>query len=90
MPQWEGAVCRLVDLLEPGILTLCRCTALQKAGGRAAVTEVALQGSDGGGWQPMNNVWGASWESASAPQPPLNVRITDDKGNTVCFGTYLV
>ena len=58
-------------------------TFVQKAGGRAVTTKVELQGSDGGGWQSMNNVWGASWEMSSTPKPPLNIRVTDDHGNTV-------
>ena len=57
---------------------------VQKAGGSAAVRKVELRGSDGGGWQSMNNVWGASWEMGQMPQPPLSVRITDDQGNSVC------
>ena len=27
--------------------------------------------------------WGAAWELAQAPQGPLNLRVTDDKGNQV-------
>ena len=27
--------------------------------------------------------WGAAWELAQAPQGPLNLRVTDDKGDQV-------
>lgn len=54
----------------------------QKAGGRAAVKRVEARPSDSD-WRDMNNVWGASWELANAPQPPLDLRVSDDIGNTV-------
>ena len=31
--------------------------------------------------------WGAAWELAQAPQGPLNLRVTDDKGNQVSVGS---
>ncbi|BDA46490.1 probable Expansin-A2 at N-terminal half [Coccomyxa sp. Obi] len=38
-------------------------------------------------WESMNNVWGASWEATSIPDPPLDFRIQDDKGTEVtAFG----
>lgn len=49
--------------------------AIDNAGGRAAVTSVAVQGA-GGDWLPLHNSWGATWEAASAPQPPLSFRVS--------------
>jgi hypothetical protein len=60
----------------------------QKAGGEAAVQSVALRGTDGD-WVNMNNVWGASWELPNAPMGPLDMRITDPSGDTVCRGWAL-
>ena len=37
----------------------------------------------GGDWQSMNNLWGATWELADAPSPPLDIRVFDDGGNQV-------
>jgi len=54
----------------------------QKTGGNAAVSSVAVRGSSGG-WVPMNNVWGASWELGQAPPGPLDMQITDPSGDTV-------
>ena len=34
-------------------------------------------------WESMNNVWGASWELAQSPPPPLDIRIQDDQGGEV-------
>lgn len=60
---------------------------VQKTGGRAGVSKVELRGNSGM-WQSMNNVWGASWETPQAPPPPLDIRITDDQGNTVIHLLY--
>ena len=49
--------------------------AIDNAGGRAAVASVAVKGG-GGDWQPLHNSWGATWEAASAPQPPLSFRVS--------------
>ena len=34
----------------------------------------------GGAWQPLNNTWGAAWETPTAPLFPLDVRVTSDSG----------
>ena len=48
--------------------------------------QVALRGTDSAGaWKPMANKFGAVWELAAAPQPPLDVRITCDNNETVRF-----
>ena len=46
------------------------------------MSAVALRGSSGG-WVPMNNVWGASWELPQAPSGPLDIQVTDPSGDTV-------
>lgn len=51
--------------------------AIDGAGGRAAVTSVAVNGS-GGDWQPLSHSWGATWEAASAPAPPLSFQVRLD------------
>ena len=63
-----------------------RTVVAQKTGGNAAVSSVALRGANGQ-WVPMNNVWGASWESTSVPMPPLDFRIQDDAGTEVSHRT---
>jgi len=47
------------------------------------VQGVQLQGSDGAGWQPMNNVWGAAWESTSVPSGSVSFRFVPDQGGEV-------
>ena len=57
---------------------------VQDTGGRGSVQSVSVMGSTPGAtWQPMNNVWGAAWEVAAAPTPPLSFRITCDDGSSV-------
>ncbi len=49
--------------------------AVDNAGGRAAVASVAVKGASGD-WQPLHNSWGATWEAAAAPAPPLSFRVS--------------
>lgn len=58
----------------------------QDAAGRGAVKLVQVKGPNTD-WESMNNVWGASWESTSIPDPPLDFRIQDDSGVEVWLGT---
>ncbi len=51
----------------------------QDAAGRGSIKLVQVKGADSG-WQSLNNVWGASWESTAVPKPPLDFRIQDDAG----------
>lgn len=55
---------------------------LQEVGNFGNIRLVEVQGQNSG-WQSMNNVYGAAWEIANAPPPPLNLRITDANGNQV-------
>ena len=55
---------------------------LQDAAVRGSIKLVQIKGPNTG-WQGMNNVWGASWESTSIPEPPLDFRIQDDQGTEV-------
>lgn len=48
---------------------------IDNTGGYAGITSVAVQGSDGGAWQPLTNSWGATWELPSAPAPPLSFKV---------------
>lgn len=57
---------------------------MQDAAGRGAIKLVQVKGPDCD-WQSMVNVWGASWESTSVPQPPLDFRIQDDAGVEVSY-----
>ncbi|KAK9906493.1 hypothetical protein WJX75_002830 [Coccomyxa subellipsoidea] len=53
---------------------------------RGSVKLVQIKGPNTG-WETMNNVWGASWEATSVPDPPLDFRIQDDTGTEVtAFG----
>jgi hypothetical protein len=49
---------------------------------RGSVKLVQIKGPNTG-WETMNNVWGASWEATSVPDPPLDFRIQDDTGTEV-------
>ncbi len=55
---------------------------LQDAAMRGSVKLVQIKGPKTD-WQSMNNVWGASWEATSIPDPPLDFRIQDDAGTEV-------
>lgn len=55
---------------------------------RGSIKLVQIKGPDTN-WQSMNNVWGASWESTSIPDPPLDFRIQDDTGTEVCSALLL-
>lgn len=52
----------------------------QDTGGRGAIKSVHVKGSQAGSWLPMRNQWGAAWELPNAPQPPLDFKFVDDKG----------
>ena len=54
----------------------------QDAANRGSIKTVQVKGPNSS-WQSMNNVWGASWEMTSVPQPPLDIRIQDDTGTEV-------
>ena len=54
----------------------------QDAANRGAIKTVQVKGPNSN-WESMNNVWGASWEMTSVPQPPLDIRIQDDTGTEV-------
>lgn len=56
---------------------------INMAGGTTNVKAVALQSASGGPWQECHNSFGASWEVAQKPEPPINVRITNYNGDTV-------
>ncbi len=43
-------------------------------GGRAAVTSVAVKGSNND-WKQMTNSWGATWELPNAPNVPLSFKV---------------
>lgn len=55
---------------------------LAETGGRGAVQAVQLKGSDNV-WQPLNNVWGAAWESSNMPAGPISFRFVPDQGGEV-------
>ncbi len=63
------------------------CDVLQDAALRGSIKLVQIKGPNTG-WQSMNNVWGASWESTSIPDPPLDFRIQDDQGTEVRRHTH--
>lgn len=65
------------------------CALLQQVAGRGAVQGVQIRGADSEGWQAMNNLWGAAWETGTVPKAPLDFRIQDDNGNDVsCHRKY--
>lgn len=52
-------------------------------GASGAINAVEVRGSGQGAWEGLQNTWGAAWESYSAPNYPLDVRITNDQGQQV-------
>lgn len=59
---------------------------VQKVAGVASISLVQIQGQ-GITWQSMENKWGASWEIAAAPPPPLDLRIVQTDGSEVSKNT---
>ena len=52
---------------------------IDDTGGRAAVKAVSVKGSSGD-WRPLDNSWGATWETSSAPPPPLSFKVRGGAG----------
>lgn len=57
---------------------------LQDAANRGSIQSVQVKGPSTG-WQDLNNVWGASWETGQVPEGPLDLHIYDDLGVDVKF-----
>lgn len=55
----------------------------QEVGASGAVSQVRVRGSGGGSWQGLANGWGAAWETTGAPAYPLDIQITNDRGQQV-------
>lgn len=55
---------------------------VQKVAGVASISLVQIEGQ-GTAWQSMDNEWGASWEIAASPTPPLDLRIVQTDGSEV-------
>ena len=52
---------------------------MQQTGGRGSISLVQVSGQNTG-WESMNHHFGADWEVANAPDPPLSLRIVADDG----------
>lgn len=61
---------------------------MQSAAVRGSIKTVQVRGPNTG-WISLTNVWGASWEVSSVPQPPLDFRIQDDSGTDVSVIPFL-
>ena len=57
--------------------------AVDDTGGRGAVKELYVKGSNQQNWQSMKNTWGAAWETSSSPAPPLDFKFVCDDGEEV-------
>ena len=55
---------------------------IQKTGGTGSIQLVQIKGQNTN-WMDMSNKWGAAWEIAKAPAPPLDLRIVSSDGSEV-------
>ena len=56
---------------------------MQQVGFQGSVAAVQVKGPQSD-WESLRNLAGALWETPNAPAPPLDVRVQDSNGATVC------
>ena len=66
------------------LLSIDQSAWVQEAGGRGSINLVQIKGQNTD-WQSMNNYWGAAWELANCPEPPLDLRVVADSGQEVSY-----
>eukprot|EP00803_Ostreobium_quekettii_P005677 evm.model.scf_1759.4 EVM.evm.TU.scf_1759.4 scf_1759:20146-24117(+) len=55
--------------------------AIRNVPGDGGLTALEIKGSnEAGGWRSADNTFGAAWEASLIPNPPLDIRITNTKG----------
>eukprot|EP00879_Flechtneria_rotunda_P012123 GHRR01012661.1.p1 GENE.GHRR01012661.1~~GHRR01012661.1.p1 ORF type:complete len:114 (+),score=31.30 GHRR01012661.1:935-1276(+) len=56
---------------------------LKNVAGSGGITSVQLAQTGSTAYRPMNNTYGAEWEISIVPAPPLDIKVTNQQGQSV-------